>query len=254
MSWIATSIGGSAALGLGGSLFGGIMGKDAGEDQAAAIRYSADKAAGTALEMNNRARADLQPFREIGVNAGNTLWSLLNGSSGKNMGDYLKKSDLFNWQQQEGTRSLDRSLAARGQYGSGAGMEALARFNNQLVADEGQRMFDRLFGVTQLGANAASNMAAGTNQAGSVMANAQLNGGVAAAGADYNGQMNLVNGVQGALGAVSGAVSDFGQYQMTKPLFERLSTGGGGSYRQTGPPSQDRMDNFNLFNFSNFNN
>ena len=52
-------IAGSAVLGTGGSIFSGIMGAKGAKDQASAIRYAADTASKTALELNNLARADL---------------------------------------------------------------------------------------------------------------------------------------------------------------------------------------------------
>jgi hypothetical protein len=246
MAWVATAIGGSAALGVGSSIFGGIMGNSSGKKQAEAMRYAADKASQTALEMNNRARADLSPFRDMGMRAGNTLSHLLMG--GGNMKNQLQGSDLFNWQSEMGTRNMNRELAARGRYDSGAGLEALSMFNNQLVADEGQRMFDRLFGLTGMGANAAAGMASGTNATGATMANATLQGYTGAANAAAGGRQQMIQGVQGAMGAVAQGMGDYGQYQMMQPMLQRFSSGNN-SYGSS-PPTQARSEA--MFDFSNF--
>lgn len=246
MAWVATAIGGSAALGMGSSIFGGIMGNSSGKRQSADMRYAADKAASTALEMNNRARGDLMPFRDMGMRAGNTLSSLLMG--GGNMKNQLQQSDLFNWQSEMGTRNMNRELAARGKYDSGSGLEALSMFNNQLVADEGQRMFDRLFSVTGMGANAAAGMASGTNATGGTMANVIQQGYTGAANAAAGGRQQMIQGVQGAMGAVAQGMGDYGQYQMMQPMLQRFS--GGASNYGSSPPTAARSEA--MFDFSNF--
>ena len=257
MSFVATAIGGSAALGVGSSVLGGIFGNKAAKEQAAGHRYAADKAAATALEMNNRARADVAPFREFGINAGNTLWNLLNAGSGKRASDFVRASPLFDFQSELGSRNINRELSARGMYESGAGLETLARFNNQLVAEEGNRLFDRLFNLTGMGANAAAGMAAGTNNAGSVMANAQLNGYSAAAGSEADATRAVGGAAQGGMGAVAGALNTGANYSMIAPLLQRISGGSGGvgeptyrtqagkRYSFTGETGLEGLSNFN---------
>src|SRR5438270_7907392 len=113
MSWMAAAIGGSAALGAGGSIFSGLMGSSGASKSAAAIRYAADKASSTALELNSRARADLNPFRKLGVQSGKMLSDLFSGKT--NLDDLFKSSSLYQFESEQGTRTLNRQLASRGQ-------------------------------------------------------------------------------------------------------------------------------------------
>lgn len=167
------------------------------------------------------------------------------------MKDTLQKSDLFNWQSEMGSRNMNRELAARGKYDSGSGLEALSMFNNQLVADEGQRMFDRLFSMTGMGVNAAAGMASGTNATGGTMANVIQQGYTGAANAAAGGRQQMIQGVQGAMGAVGQGLGDFGQYQMMKPLFDRFGGNGGGSGGGGGLPYNPSTDS-GLNGLSNF--
>ena len=63
-------IGGSALVGAGGSIFSSLMGASEASKSAAAIRYAADQASKTALELNARSRADRKPFRDSGCAIG----------------------------------------------------------------------------------------------------------------------------------------------------------------------------------------
>lgn len=225
MAWVAAAIGGGTALQMGGSIFGGLLGSSAERRRATAIRAAGERGVadiesavrGGVAEGNAKldmARGDLSPFRNMGVEAGTTLADLLMGR--KTPSGMLKASDLFNFQSEQGTRNINRELAARGMYGSGAGLETLARFNDQLVGEEGQRLVDRLFGLTQLGANSAGNMASITNQTGNMLANMIYGGGVDAANMRYNATVGAAN-----------ARSNAGQMigQMGQSLFNQAGQG-----------------------------
>lgn len=229
MSFVATAMGAGTAASVGGSIFSGLMGSSAARKQAEAIRLAGergasdilgavDKSNATAREFNNTARGDLSPFREFGVKAGTTLTDLLMG--GGNVANMLKASPLFNFQSEIGSRNINRELAARGLYGSGAGLETLARFNDQLVGEEGQRLTDRLFNLTQLGGNAANSMANMTNNTGLNMSNNIFTGGLEAANMRFNAALgsaqqraNATNMIgqmgQQALGQVGNALANY---------------------------------------------
>lgn len=246
---------GGGAANIGGSIFGGLFGSSAEKKRAAAIRAAGDQGAGEILqglqnaknkatEYNATARGDLAPFREMGVNAGTTLVDLLLGN--KDMSALLKESELFKFQSEIGSRNINRELSARGLYGSGAGLETLARFTNQLSAEEGQRTVDRLMNLTTLGANSASNMASLTNQTGLSMADMMLRGRTAAAqmrfdGATGSAQANsnatrmLGDMGQNIFDTVGSGITNYGQYQLTKPIFDKfLSSGSGGGLSSPG--------------------
>lgn len=215
MAIIGGAIIGTAALG--GSIFSGIFGSSAAKKQAEAIGQAALVAERTALTLDSRARQDLAPFRDLGVESADIIGKILRGEV--SLDDVLGKSSIFKWQQSEGERALNRQLSLRGLGGSGAGLETLARFNNELVANEGQRYWDRLFNVTTLGSNAAARTATNTTQTGQTLAGIQAQTGVA--GAQAQGD------VYRSIGTIGQGISQFGANIgggiMYKPLLENMS-------------------------------
>ena len=57
------------------------MGAAGAKRQAQAIERSAQIAKETALELNKRSRADVQPFRDLGVQSGQTLSDIFSGKA-----------------------------------------------------------------------------------------------------------------------------------------------------------------------------
>ena len=238
---------GGGAMNMGGSLFGGLFGSGAEKKRAAAIREagmqgsqdilrSATDANKIAEDKLGVARGDLSAFRGYGVQAGDTLMNMLMG--GDQMST-LMASPLFNFQSELGSRNINRELAARGLYGSGAGLETLARFNNQLVAEEGQRFTDRLFNLTQLGQGAATSMADMTNRTGTFMAGTRYQGGLDAANMRYNSTVGAAQAQSNAtqmLGQMGQSMFNqagqglmqYGNYQLQKPMLDSMITMNGG--------------------------
>lgn len=217
----ATAILAGSAIGAGGNIFSSIFGAGAARQQANAIREAAETASRTALELDTRARGDVAPFRQLGLDAGDIVSRIMKGEI--NLDEALGSSSIFKWQQSEGERAINRELSARGLYGSGAGLETLARFNNQLVAEEGSRYWDRLFNTTTLGANAAARMATNTTSTGRSLVDlaektAPAIG--AAVGDQYRSIASIGLGVGNA--AASG-LGNYAQYSLYKPLIDKLS-------------------------------
>lgn len=219
----AMAIGASAAIGGVGSIFSGIMGSSAAKKQASAIKEAAEIARKTALEMDEKARGDVAPFRQFGIDAGNTLSDILSGK--KTLDDATMGSSLFKWQQSEGERSLNRQLSARGSFSSGVGLETLARFNAQLVGEEGQRYWDRLFNQETLGSNAAGRMATNTSNTGNNISNMQAQTGMAAAGAEGDAIRSIASIGTGVAGAVQSGVGSYASYKMYEPFLKSLAGG-----------------------------
>jgi hypothetical protein len=169
-------IGGSALVGAGGSIFSSLLGASGTSKSAAAIRYAADQASKTALELNARSRADLKPFRDLGVQSGQMLSDIYSGKA--NLDQLFKSSSLYQFESDYGTRALNRQLSARGQYNSGAGLESLALFDKSLVAEQGSDYFNKLFGTAQLGEAAAAQTASNATATGNTVAGIQANAGV----------------------------------------------------------------------------
>lgn len=224
MSFVATAIG----VGAVGSIAGGLLSAQGASEQAGAIVNGQMVGRETALELDSRARADMAPFRELGLTAGNQLEQIISGNA--KLDDLFKGSSLYDWQSEMGTRGINRQLKARGMYNSGAGLETLAMFEKGLVAEEGAKWWDKLFNTTALGSNAAAKMATGTSNTGNTLANLATQSGIAQGGAIANQYNALAGGVQG----VAGAAGQFAQYQMYQPFLEKLA-GGSSTPARTAP-------------------
>lgn len=229
---IGGAIIGGAAIGGAGSILSGMFGSSGAKKSAAALRYQADTARDTMLQIDARARADMAPFRQYGIKAGDTLMGMLDGS--QDVSSTLKASPLFQFQEQEGMRMLDRQLSKRGQWNSGAGMETLARFSNQLVAEEGARFYDRLLGLTTLGSNAAAQMATNTTSMGNNLMNTQATLGMAEAGAIGN-QYRAWGNTASELGSLGQTWAGFPMYDASVKYLNKLSAGAQPSLSQFGP-------------------
>ena len=233
MTWAATAVGGAAAVGAGSSIFSSLMGASGAKRSAEAIRYAADKGSELALQLNAQARKDLQPFRVLGVQSGAQLSDILSGKS--TISDTYKASSLYDFQSELGTRALDRQLSARGMSGSGAGLESLALFDKSLVAEEGNRYFDKLFSATQIGANAAAQTAQNTTQTGNTVGQIQSNAGTGI-GQAYQNQYNAYGaGAQGVANSVRGGIGDYMSMQYLDRFFPSGSGSGGGTGSERTP-------------------
>jgi hypothetical protein len=216
MSFAATAIGVGAAAGIAGS----VISAEGGRKQAGAIVNGQLVGRETALELDNRARADMAPFRSLGITAGNQIEQIIAGNA--KLDDLFKGSSLYDWESEMGTRSINRQLKARGLYNSGAGLETLAMFEKGLVAEEGARWWDKLFNTTALGSNAAAKMATGTTATGNNLASLSTQSGIAQGGAIANQYNALAGGMQG----IGQAAGQYAQYKMYQPFLEKLAGGG----------------------------
>lgn len=217
---------GAGAIGAGASIFGGLMGASGAKKQAEAIRYAADRAEVTARDFFKQGREDTAPFRATGTQATKLIDQILAGTA--SIDDLFKESSLYGFESDLGTRSINRQLSSRGMYGSGAGLESLALFEKGLVAEEGNRYFDKLFSTAQLGANVAVNQASIGAQTGSNIAGIQANAG-ANIGQAYANQYGAYGSIgQGVAGAASGVIGDYTSMQYLNRVFPPGGGGGGG--------------------------
>ncbi len=221
---------GSSALQAGGSIFSGIMGKSAAKKQAEAIRIAQEKAKGAVQKYTDLATGELRSFRERGDTAGGLLADLLSGKVDAD--SVIKASSLFKFQEQEGSTAINRELKARGLYGSGAGLESLRKFENQLVSEEGQRYYDRLFQLSEQGRMAGSQIAGLDSTAGATIANIELQGGLSRGAALAQGDNAMAGGISGALNAVAGGGMQYMNYEMLKPILAKLGGGKGSDYTE----------------------
>lgn len=237
MSFAAT------AIGVAGSVASGVIAAEGASKQAGAIGAGAMLSRETALELDNRAREDMAPFRSLGLTAGNQLEQIIAGNA--KLDDLFKGSSLYDWQSEMGTRGINRQLKARGLYGSGAGLETLAMFEKGLVAEEGAKWWDRLFNTTALGSNAAARMATGTTQTGATLADLGLKSSIAQGDAVAN-QYNALGG------AVAGGLGSVAQSILYKPVLDRLSGPSSGGAAQEAMGQSIVNSSINSFNAGTF--
>ena len=101
-----------------------------------------DAATMAQLEMYYKSLEETAPYREMGKRALPMLERYA-GMSGV--------SPLFKMQQAEGEKAINRSLAARGLWNSGAGVQALSDFNRKLSATEADKKWGRLASLVNIG-------------------------------------------------------------------------------------------------------
>ena len=212
---------GAGALQAGGSIFSGIMGKSAAKKQAEAIRKAQEKASGVAQQYNDRAAGWLRSFRERGDTAGGTIEDILQGKV--NLDDMVGQNSLFKFQQETGTRDINRQLKARGLYGSGAGLETLARFEKQLLGEEGERFMGRLFQLNNQGQQAASVLSGNEINTGNTLANIAMQGGLGQAQAGYQGDMAITGMGKSLFDIAAGGMNNYLQYDMMKPILDKMA-------------------------------
>lgn len=127
--------------------------KKASKEQAKAAEQAAgtesqaiDKAIAFQREQYQQQREDIAPFREIGLQALETLAPGVQPG-----GEYVRdftEADFqadpgYQFRIEEGNKALDRSAAARGRLQSGGHLRDLTRFNQGLASEEYGNAFNR---------------------------------------------------------------------------------------------------------------
>ncbi len=127
------------------------------------------KAAGQAQQRFEQTRTDLAPYREAGLAPLQAQNALL-GLSGQDAADAAMRnfqaSPGYGYQVSEGLRAVDAGAASRGYLRSGATIKAEETLGSNLANQDFGNYYNRLMGLTSLGASAAagegpSNIAAG---------------------------------------------------------------------------------------------
>lgn len=214
--------GGSALLGFLGS-------QDAANTQADATNRASD----LQRQMYDKQVALQDPYRQAGLLGQNRLLDVLglSGNTGaQGYGSAMQNFSMSDFQQDpgygfrmsEGLKALDRSAAARGGLISGAALKGAQRFGQDLASQEYQNAFNRyqtnrsnmlapLVGLQSIGQNAAANVGnAGANYASN--AGNLMQQGAIAQGA----------GTMGGVNALSGAASQYMNYNQNQNLLNTL--------------------------------
>lgn len=185
----------ASVVGAGASLLGSKKSSDA-------QKKAAKSAAQVQWNMYEQTREDMEPWREAGE------WALeeLRGMVGAGPGEF-EESPGYQFRLAEGEKGINRAMAARGRWDSGAALKALTRFNQDYASNEYDKFlaryyqslgpFQSLAGVGQtattylggIGQQTAGNVAQAYNAAGAAQAAGYQN----MAGAVNQGVGNLYN-------------------------------------------------------------
>jgi len=181
---------------------------------ASAQQKAADEAAQVQREIFQKQTELAEPFRQAGITSQNELMRLLGIGGDTTAPDYgmltrgYRPEDLpmdpgYQFRLREGTKALERRLAAGGKYFSGGALKAGQQYGQELASSEYMNAFNRaqaqlgtrlgtlgsLYGAGQA---AAQQVAGQAGQYGENVGNLLMAGGAARA-SGYAGQANALN-------------------------------------------------------------
>lgn len=220
----------STAVSAGAGLLGGFMQSSAASSAAKSQERAAQIAAQTQKQMYDQTRADLAPYRDIGSYAGTQLQNRLTDLTSPIVMDQatLMATPGYQFNLSQGLKAAQNSAAARGLGLSGAAIKGATsyatgladstyqnQFNNAALNQ--QNAYNRLLGVTQLGANSAAQTGQLGANAAQGIAQAQQNAGTAQAA-----------GGIASTNALTGAFNNAAQSIALAPLMNKLTGNTGG--------------------------
>lgn len=182
-----------AAATLGSAFIGSNAARSAANTQAAA----ADRSADVQREIFQQQRADLEPWRQVGVNA---LAPLVAAT-----GQSYTQSPGYDFRFREGLRAIDNAASRRGMLDSGARDKALMRFGQGLAADDYGTWYNRMAGLAGVGQTATGQGNSLAGAYGTNLANIYGQG----ANAQAAGTVGQANAITNAL---TNGLSLYGQY------------------------------------------
>lgn len=202
------------------SALGGILGANASQKAAQTQAQAAQYAADLQNQQFQQTRSDLAPYRGAGTLALSDLQSQLpNLTKPFTMADF-QASPAYNFNLEQGQLAINKGAAARGQFYNPATLQDIARFSQGLASNEFQNAFNnyqttqgniwnRLYGLTGLGEQAATQTgAAGATAAGNI-------GNFATQGANAQAA-----GTVGSANALSGAFSGIGNTAILSQILK----------------------------------
>ena len=208
----------------GTSLIGGLMSSGAASDAASTQAAAAQNAANMQMQQYQQTREDLAPYRAYGTKGGDDLVNRLKELTAPFMPTQanLEATPGYQWTRDQGLKSVQSAAAAKGLGLSGAAMKEAARFATGLADSTYKTQFDidqtnknnawnKLLGLTQVGANAAAQTGQlGTTAAGNAGNN--LSAGANAAASGIVGSNNAI------VGGVNNAVNAYQTYALLNKL------------------------------------
>lgn len=252
-----------ATIGAVGSVASAAIGANAAKKAAKAQENAANNALALQQQMFQTAQADLGPFKDVGTNAAYTLAGFYgiptpagpNGFPASAGGQSAINSSLANFTQtpdylfafQQGQRALDAGMSKRGGtlQGGGGYAQAAQQFGQGLAGQQFGNYFNRLFALTQLGANAAG------QGAGLAQNFAQM-------GSNSYGDIGnaKASGIVGAANAITGGIDNIASYALMPQKANLLQSMYQSSQSSYGAPAQQQQWPGMALNpgFSNFGN
>jgi hypothetical protein len=144
---------------VGAAVAGGVASGVVGTAGSLLAGGKAGAGAGQANQLLQQQRADLAPYREAGLAPLQAQQDLL-GLNGQPAADAamanFQQSPGYQWQLQQGLQATDAGAAAKGMLRSGAALKAEETFGQGLANQDFTNYYNRLMGLTTLGANAAA--------------------------------------------------------------------------------------------------
>lgn len=207
------------AIGTGLALAAGAIGSAAigasGAKKAAKANVDAAK---TSTDLQKAIYTDtsekLEPFRAAGQNAFTAYLSELGlGEAPEGYGGYME-SPMASYLLTQGRDTIEGGAAARGGLYSGSTLKALEDHRQGVIGADVDSYLSKLFGVSQMGQNAAAQQGA----AGTQFANAAGNNIMAAGRAAGQGYTNAAQSIQTGIGDVAGIYGYFNSPYMQNPM------------------------------------
>lgn len=237
---VGASIGIAGVAGAAANLIGG-------QQQAAATKTAAETQAdalnsATAEQQAQyqQTRSDLLPYNTAGQTATNSLVAQLPSLTAPITMDEatLRNTPGYQFNLNQGEKSVENSAAARGLGASGAALKGAATYASGLADSTYQNQFANantnkintyniLTGTANMGENAAAQTGAyGTQTANQIGANT-VNTGTGIAESQTAGGAATAGGITGAANSLVGSLNNYGGYQLANSLVSRGLYGGG---------------------------
>lgn len=152
MTWVATGVT------LVGGLYAANQGKDAASSAANKMQGATDQSLAENQRQFNISQNNMAPWLRAGRKSLAAQQDLMGlGGDGTQM-QALQSAPGYQFRLQQGQRSLDAGLAARGGMGSGKSMQAGVDYNQNFASNEYQNRLNQLAGLSNTGQSTATQM------------------------------------------------------------------------------------------------
>ncbi len=217
----------SAVIPAAASLVGGAISSSGAKSAAKTQAAAANNATALQAEMFNKTQENLAPYMDTGKSANNALTKYADLEGDPLNSELLKPIKMdeatlrntpgYQFNLNQGLKSTQNSAAARGLGTSGAALKGAAsyatgladstyqnQFSNALTNQQNQ--YNRLFDITNLGANAAAGLGGIGQKTGENLANTAIGAGKAQAGSQIAGANTLGSSITSAGNSLAGGL------------------------------------------------